>query len=50
MANLNVIVFSMSADSALGPDGFSCKFFHVCWSIINQDILKAINFFPERGD
>jgi hypothetical protein len=36
------IVWSMEADKAPGPDGFSIHFYKVCWHIIKEDLLKMI--------
>ncbi|XP_057791145.1 uncharacterized protein LOC131008275 [Salvia miltiorrhiza] len=38
-------VFSMDANSAPGPDGFSGMFFHTCWSTIKDDIILAVQRF-----
>lgn len=35
-------IFSLSGDSAPGPDGFTGKFFSSCWDIIGSDLLSAI--------
>ncbi|XP_070036889.1 uncharacterized protein [Nicotiana tomentosiformis] len=34
--------FSLSADSAPGPDGISGKFYHHCWDIISADLFDMI--------
>lgn len=31
-------IFSLSASSATGPDGYNDTFFHNCWDIIKEDI------------
>ncbi|XP_027184038.1 uncharacterized protein LOC113782345 [Coffea eugenioides] len=36
------VVFSMDADSAAGPDGFSGKFFVVAWEIVAEDVFAAV--------
>ncbi|XP_057775038.1 uncharacterized protein LOC130994018 [Salvia miltiorrhiza] len=38
-------VFSLDANSAPGPDGFSGMFFHTCWSTIKDDIIMAVQRF-----
>ncbi|XP_057803087.1 uncharacterized protein LOC131018376 [Salvia miltiorrhiza] len=38
-------VRSMDASSAPGPDGFSGVFFHHCWDIIKEDIIRAVRCF-----
>ena len=38
-------VFSMSADSSAGPDGFNGKFFHTCWDIIKYDVCDFVAEF-----
>lgn len=38
-------VFSLDADSAPGPDGFSGKFFQSCWNVIADDLLLATQEF-----
>ncbi|XP_026444502.1 uncharacterized protein LOC113344808 [Papaver somniferum] len=35
-------VFDLGADSAPGPDGFTCSFFRICWNIISIDLFNAI--------
>jgi hypothetical protein len=36
------IIWSMEADKAPGPDGFSIHFYKSCWHIIKEDLLKMI--------
>ncbi|XP_055803553.1 uncharacterized protein LOC129872646 [Solanum dulcamara] len=38
-------VFSMSASSAAGPNGYSGLFFHKCWDIIQYDIMEYVQDF-----
>ncbi|XP_057789577.1 uncharacterized protein LOC131006422 [Salvia miltiorrhiza] len=38
-------VLNMDAHSAPGPDGFSGMFYHTCWSIIKEDIIRAVCCF-----
>ncbi|XP_057811401.1 uncharacterized protein LOC131025621 [Salvia miltiorrhiza] len=42
---IKATVFSMDANSAPGPDGFSGHFFHTCWDIIQDDVVGAIQAF-----
>ena len=30
----------MNPDKAPGPDGFSARFYTVCWDIIKKDLIK----------
>nr|XP_027096084.1 uncharacterized protein LOC113715980 [Coffea arabica] len=39
------VVFSMSKDSAPGPDGFGAGFYQECWSIIHRELLEAVQEF-----
>ena len=34
--------FSMDADSAPGPDGFSAKFYFACWEVVGKDVIAAV--------
>jgi hypothetical protein len=36
-------ILSLPADKALGPDGFTRKFYKVCWPIIKHDIMAAVS-------
>lgn len=45
MEEVQKIVFSMSADSTAGLDGFSGSFFQVCWEIIGQDLVEVMAAF-----
>ncbi|XP_019266683.1 PREDICTED: uncharacterized protein LOC109244105 [Nicotiana attenuata] len=48
MEELKDVVFSMSSQSAPGPDGVSGKFYHSCWEIIKEDLLlMVLDFFAE---
>jgi len=47
--NLNLLripdastIFTMSGDSAPGPDGFPGLFFTHCWSIVKDDVIAAV--------
>lgn len=39
------IIFSLSADSAPGIDGFTGHFFRGCWNIIQDDIVDMVHGF-----
>lgn len=36
------VVFSMSSNSAPGPDGFGGCFYHHHWSIIGEDVYNSV--------
>lgn len=38
-------VFSLSGNSAPGPDGFTGNFYTYCWDIVGEDIIKAAQGF-----
>jgi hypothetical protein len=35
-------VFNMNPDKALGPDGFSARFYTHCWDIIKKDLCRMV--------
>ncbi|XP_042016195.1 uncharacterized protein LOC121764206 [Salvia splendens] len=39
------IVFSLNAEGAAGPDGYSALFFQACWEIIKADVVDAVRDF-----
>ncbi|XP_042056291.1 uncharacterized protein LOC121800866 [Salvia splendens] len=39
------LVFSINAESVVGPDGYSALFFHACWEIIKVDVVDAVRDF-----
>ncbi|XP_047943058.1 uncharacterized protein LOC125189874 [Salvia hispanica] len=39
------VVFSINAESAAGPDGYSALFFQSCWEIIGDDVVAAVMDF-----
>ncbi|XP_027157156.1 uncharacterized protein LOC113758547 [Coffea eugenioides] len=49
MEELKEVIFSMSQDSAPGPDGFSAGFYQASWVIICEDLLDAVLEFFEGG-
>lgn len=49
MTELKTIVFSICADCAPGPDGFSPKFFQDNWDLVRHELLQLPHSF-HRGD
>ena len=45
MEEVRKVIFEMDGDSAVGPDGFTGKFFVVAWEVVAQDVYKAILSF-----
>eukprot|EP00253_Pinus_taeda_P011429 PITA_11429 len=43
------VVWSMDADKAPGPDGFSVHFYKACWRIIKVDLYKMISRFMKKA-
>lgn len=39
------IIFTMPMKKSSGPDGYSVKFFKGAWSVVVQDLTKAIQSF-----
>ena len=42
---IKATMFSINGDKAPGPDGFSSHFFKNSWSIVGEDVCKAVLFF-----
>ena len=42
---IKAAVFSIEADNAPGPDGFSAAFFINCWEVVASDIILAVKAF-----
>ncbi|XP_057779485.1 uncharacterized protein LOC130998068 [Salvia miltiorrhiza] len=42
---ITAAVFSLDGNSSPGPDGFSGLFFQNCWSLIKNDVIKAVKSF-----
>ena len=42
LEEVEVAVKQMMNDKALGPDGFTTKFFHDCWHTIKDEILDIV--------
>ncbi|KAJ0232315.1 hypothetical protein HA466_0291810 [Hirschfeldia incana] len=42
-------MFSIHADKASGPDGFSASFFHTHWETIGLSVIKEIQIFFQTG-
>ncbi|KAK6782011.1 hypothetical protein RDI58_019807 [Solanum bulbocastanum] len=45
MEELRQVVFAMNPNSAPGPDGIGGKFYQVCWNIIKDNLLAAVQSF-----
>ncbi|XP_071925525.1 uncharacterized protein [Coffea arabica] len=45
LQELKEVVFSMSKDSVPGSDGFGAGFYQACWSIIQNELLEAVQEF-----
>ncbi|XP_069145607.1 uncharacterized protein [Solanum lycopersicum] len=45
MDELKEVVFSMSSNSAAGPDGMNGYFFQKCWNIIKNDLVEVLHAF-----
>lgn len=43
------VLKSMPPDKVSGPDGFTGHFFVVCWAIIKDDFLRALDHFHKEG-
>lgn len=41
------VVFSISAESALGPDGIGALFYQTCWQIVQNDVYDFVVAFFE---
>lgn len=46
---VKAVVFSLNKESAPGPDGFGEFFFQTYWSIVHQDVMKAVLEFFTKG-
>jgi ribonuclease HI/exonuclease III len=42
LKEIKKVVFRMNPDKAPGPDGFTPRFFTLCWDIIKKDLSKMI--------
>ncbi|XP_070029442.1 uncharacterized protein [Nicotiana sylvestris] len=42
---VKVAVLGLNGDSAGGPDGMTCKFYHSCWDIIGDDLYDMVRAF-----
>ena len=47
---IRAALFSINADKALGPDGFSAGFYQSFWDIIGDDISRDIRGFFSSGE
>lgn len=43
------VIWSMEADKAPGPDGFTIHFYKSCWDIIKSDLQKMIRGFMKKA-
>jgi hypothetical protein len=43
------VIWSMEADKAPGPDGFTIHFYKSCWHIIKDDLHKMISGFMKKA-
>lgn len=43
------VVFSLSASSVLGPDGFPSFLYHHCWDIVGYDVVQFVKQFFESN-
>ncbi|XP_071933198.1 uncharacterized protein [Coffea arabica] len=43
------VVFSISPDSAPGPDGFGSDFYQACWEIVKDSLVAAIHDYFRGG-
>ncbi|XP_026399812.1 uncharacterized protein LOC113295699 [Papaver somniferum] len=48
MEEIKQNVFEMDPDSSPGPYGFSGSFYRACWKIIQDDVVKAVQFCWKR--
>jgi hypothetical protein len=42
-------MFSLNSNSCGGPDGLNAKFYTTCWSIVANDVFKAIKHFFKKA-
>ncbi|GJS78622.1 RNA-directed DNA polymerase, eukaryota, reverse transcriptase zinc-binding domain protein [Tanacetum coccineum] len=47
---IKAALFSMEDDKALGPDGFSSKFFKASWSVVGSEFTQAIMDYFSNGN
>eukprot|EP00253_Pinus_taeda_P020488 PITA_20488 len=43
------VIWSMEADKAPGPDGFTIHFYKACWEVIKVDLLTMIRGFMKKA-
>ena len=39
------VLREMEGDKAPGPDGFTIAFFHICWSVVENDVMDFFRSF-----
>ena len=42
---IKAAVFSLSAESSPGPDGYNGHFFHRYWDVVQFDVQEAVRYF-----
>nr|XP_027109211.1 uncharacterized protein LOC113729081 [Coffea arabica] len=49
MEEVREVVFSISPDSAPGPDGFGSGFYQACWGIIKEELVAVVQDYFKGG-
>ena len=39
----------MEGDKTLGPYGFTMAFFHICWSVVEKDVMDFFDYFHRHS-
>ena len=42
ISEIKKTIFNMDPDKALGPDGFTARFYTSCWDIIKKDLYRMV--------
>ena len=45
---IKTAIWSVREDKALGPDGFSIKFYRIAWEIIKEDLKRMLNWTRKK--